>query len=346
MHQLYTGHLIEAAQSENIAGSDHLIRIITQAQSDLADLVAKHHGIAHSATLYDMGELASGFGPAKQGQDCPEALVQFDESSDWIEEPENEQPIIPFVVLFRLTDGTFADSPRSFVCRARDRDHAENLCRAFVGFPIEVLWVTETDRIEDAIASYWLADEPGMLRGVPFTPAVNDRRQYPFVLTDHSIKGETVDGTITALPYGLAVQVTGYTDNGSQDDRGGLFVLTRVEGALRLLVFADVNQADPTHDISLEDARNMNRKEEPTKPDNVEVIRRDLEHGMVLTVIDGSPVGFYALHGVENPGPDDYEWDNGFDHEFLTPMEASALVEAGYQEIVDEFEARGAVFEG
>ena len=59
----------------------------------------------------------------------------------------------------------------------------------------------------------------------------------------------------------FSLQVEGLGDCYSNDGKGTPIVLTVVDGELKLYVWSDINQQDPTHIISLEGARIENRKE-------------------------------------------------------------------------------------
>ena len=50
-----------------------------------------------------------------------------------------------------------------------------------------------------------------------------------------------------------------YGDKGSADGFGSVAYLEVLDGCLRLIVFADINQEDPTHIIELEGARESAR---------------------------------------------------------------------------------------
>lgn len=82
------------------------------------------------------------------------------------------------------------------------------------------------------------------------------------------------------------------------------------------------------------------------KPADVQVIHYDTKRGMAIAVQEDSLVGFYKLDTPIAPTPDEYEWDNGFDFEFISPDQASALRRAGFNTIVNRFEAQGAISKG
>lgn len=69
---------------------------------------------------------------------------------------------------------------------------------------------------------------------------------------------------------GLELVVEGYGSCNMLPGHGSPLWIELYEGKLRLVVFADINQEDPTHIIDLEDARELARKETsgpPTKTD-------------------------------------------------------------------------------
>jgi prepilin-type processing-associated H-X9-DG protein len=70
---------------------------------------------------------------------------------------------------------------------------------------------------------------------------------------------------------GMEFCAKGYGNMGMADGHGSPFIVEHYEGHLRLIVWADINQEDPTHTIDLEGAREDARKEDadgeaPTQP--------------------------------------------------------------------------------
>lgn len=61
---------------------------------------------------------------------------------------------------------------------------------------------------------------------------------------------------------GMDVIAEGYGMKTMMPGEGPVFTLERYEGKLQLLVWADINQEDPTHVIDLEGARESLRKPE------------------------------------------------------------------------------------
>jgi hypothetical protein len=80
------------------------------------------------------------------------------------------------------------------------------------------------------------------------------------------------------------------------------------------------------------------------RPANIEVIFYD--SGMAISREGEELIGYFQLENVDNPHPHDYEWENGFQFEFITPDQAEVLRQRGHADIVDIFENRGAVCEG
>ncbi|MEG3764913.1 hypothetical protein [Alteromonas sp. 14N.309.X.WAT.G.H12] len=83
---------------------------------------------------------------------------------------------------------------------------------------------------------------------------LRSKKQIPFAL-GNELKGyiETGEG------LGLAVHVDGYSDNISQNHNGTPIYIEMYEGCLRAVLYSDINQEDPTHVISLENAKIDNR---------------------------------------------------------------------------------------
>ena len=61
--------------------------------------------------------------------------------------------------------------------------------------------------------------------------------------------------------YYYALSVKGYGDYTSKDGEGSIAILEIFEGELRLIVWADINQEDPTHIINLEQSKETYRIE-------------------------------------------------------------------------------------
>ena len=66
---------------------------------------------------------------------------------------------------------------------------------------------------------------------------------------------------ILAGGAGILVQIDGYGDKCSPDGKGTPIVIENFEGEARVIVWADIDQEDSTHRISLENAREENRKD-------------------------------------------------------------------------------------
>lgn len=57
-------------------------------------------------------------------------------------------------------------------------------------------------------------------------------------------------------------QADGYGDLGTTPGHGSPVIIELYKGVLRVIVWADINQEDPTHIIELGDARESERREE------------------------------------------------------------------------------------
>lgn len=62
--------------------------------------------------------------------------------------------------------------------------------------------------------------------------------------------------------HSTAISLDGYGDHTSPDGHGYPLLLDYHEGKLQILVWADINQEDPTHTIDLSGALESNRKED------------------------------------------------------------------------------------
>ena len=83
------------------------------------------------------------------------------------------------------------------------------------------------------------------------TVTLNDKHE--------SFKGESQVLHIEGEDDGLAILPEGYGENGTQVGYGAPVYIERYKGELRLLVWADINQPDPTHIICLDGAKESNR---------------------------------------------------------------------------------------
>lgn len=261
MHVLNTGQLVNAVRNAEIEGADELIESMVQIQQRLATQLARHYEITHVGTDDDMDEIGSSFAPSFEGQECPEHLYNYDPGSDWACDPDDVEPHRPMVVLYRMKGQPVADVPLALLCGARDSDDAELQCQAKAGPETEILWVVETDSATVAFDSYYKVGEarPEVADRLPPRPLVNDAIDLPFVIQDQESGFNDHSGSISILPHGISLRVSGFTDNASVDDLGELVVLTLNEGDLQLRAFADINQEEPTHTISFRDARNQGR---------------------------------------------------------------------------------------
>ena len=84
-----------------------------------------------------------------------------------------------------------------------------------------------------------------------------------FELDDHSEeKAPPVRGRVEVQKHGqnLILRFEGFGDHNSEDGYGAPVLVENWEGKLRVVVWADINQEDPTHVIDLTGARERNRR--------------------------------------------------------------------------------------
>lgn len=67
--------------------------------------------------------------------------------------------------------------------------------------------------------------------------------------------------TVSGGNQQLCIAPSGYGDKCTEDGFGEPILVELYSDELRVIVWADINQEDPTHTISLEDAREDRRKE-------------------------------------------------------------------------------------
>lgn len=59
-----------------------------------------------------------------------------------------------YIVLYRDHTLGAGDAPLAFRCQADDSDHADEQCAD--AYPMcEILWVVDTDDVDEALADYW-----------------------------------------------------------------------------------------------------------------------------------------------------------------------------------------------
>lgn len=61
--------------------------------------------------------------------------------------------------------------------------------------------------------------------------------------------------------FGMEIRMPGYSDCCSQDSEGVPIYLEEYSGEMYLRIFSDINSEEPTHNISLNNARDSNRVE-------------------------------------------------------------------------------------
>lgn len=88
---------------------------------------------------------------------------------------------------------------------------------------------------------------------------------------DHLIDrttGENYAVTIRGVDHQIGIQIQGFSDKTSDDHDGVPVLLDLSDGKLQLLVWADINQEDPTHIIDLEGARIEKREDDEEEINN------------------------------------------------------------------------------
>jgi hypothetical protein len=94
------------------------------------------------------------------------------------------------------------------------------------------------------------------------------RKRFHEPIQDGSqVNSETINMAVTVSNFSIDIEAEGYNATGSCDSNqlgngtGAIVTIERWEGELRCIVWADINREDPTHIISLEEAKITNRKE-------------------------------------------------------------------------------------
>lgn len=68
---------------------------------------------------------------------------------------------------------------------------------------------------------------------------------------------------VSGTKYGISIAMPGFGDKTSSDGEGAPIYLDFCDGKMQLLVWADINQEDPTHVIDMSGALESNREAGP-----------------------------------------------------------------------------------
>jgi hypothetical protein len=262
MHYVNTARVLGLAHDLKIDGIADIEAQLCALQNSVAEKVADKLGVQHMSTdVFEEG-VESSFGPIKEGQPCPSELIEHDPGSDWaLGEPVEVSA--PFVVLFRKSKESASTEPHAYFCHSpREIMATRNCKRLYQKVGIQVLGTYLTASINEALAAHRenrLPNPNAQPDAKPGVPADNEVYSIPFSIADQTPGKAPVKGKANIFPIGFSFQFDGYTDNCSEDNLGETLLITRENGTLFVTVFASVNQEEPTHRISLEDARNENR---------------------------------------------------------------------------------------
>lgn len=76
-------------------------------------------------------------------------------------------------------------------------------------------------------------------------------------------EGGSIETWVSIGPTGILFRAKDHPDHGCSAEVGTPLMIDYVSGQLRVMVWSNINQEDPTHIISLAGAHVSNRKEEP-----------------------------------------------------------------------------------
>ena len=96
--------------------------------------------------------------------------------------------------------------------------------------------------------------------GRELQPRVENALAFTLREHDGSDQEQQLSGIATEQGGALLIHVDGYGDFCSANGQGTVVVIELDEGCARILVWADINEEDPTHTISLEKAREDKRR--------------------------------------------------------------------------------------
>jgi len=148
----------------------------------------------------------------------------------------------------------FPDDWESLSETLQDQWLRDNKNLAHAGFESDRLATMIYDHAE-SIASLFAK---GVVQSIAL-PAIQVMR-----LLDSEIKdeGKFTRTTFHLDDHGIVIGFEGYSDHSSNDHSGSPIFIERCEGDIILRVFGDINREDPTHTISLVNARIDNRNDD------------------------------------------------------------------------------------
>lgn len=108
---------------------------------------------------------------------------------------------------------------------------------------------------DDLVDAYYSVDEviPEVKEGS------HNGLNVPFNFDDIELPNSSIDGVIESQQLCLVISFNGYSDHGSEDDKGYPIIISKRKDKLHLSVYTDINNPDATHEIDLEGARNKNK---------------------------------------------------------------------------------------
>jgi hypothetical protein len=129
------------------------------------------------------------------------------------------------------------------------------------------LFNSAIDGLESLVLAHFCAgidvSSPAYLEGVEGAyQAISNNVDATPAKTPFSLKGEgtSKENDITGyidneLGSGIALHFNGYSDCCSTDSNGTPIYIEKYEGNLRAIIYADINQEEPTHVVSLDGAK-------------------------------------------------------------------------------------------
>lgn len=81
------------------------------------------------------------------------------------------------------------------------------------------------------------------------------------------------------------------------------------------------------------------------KPESVTIALYDLAHDMAVEVSGTVLIGYYLITSLPLT-EHSFEWDNGFQFDFVTPDTAATLERLGYADVVRAYREAGCILEG
>lgn len=93
---------------------------------------------------------------------------------------------------------------------------------------------------------------------------VQGRTVVPFRIRDMADGDKVASGNVTISDQGIFIHIDGHGDKVMEDDASQPIMVEQYDGQVRVVVWSDINQEDPTDTINMDGAR-VERREDDDK---------------------------------------------------------------------------------